>query len=81
MFNDSMDPNIALHMSIQKVIPVLKSVFSVSFHGSTLQHVHRDFQLIAKVLVLKPFKHAKTTVIKILKMQNGKLSNFFFFFK
>lgn len=35
----SMDPNIALHMSIQKVIAVLKTVFSVSFHGSTLQQM------------------------------------------
>lgn len=51
----SMDPNIALHMNIQKVIPVLKTVFSVSFHGSTLQQVHRDFKLIGKVLVFKPF--------------------------
>lgn len=72
----SMDPNIALHMSIQKVIPVLKTVFSVSFHGSTLQ-MHRNFRLIGKVLAFKPY--ANDTVIQILKMQNGKLSKILFF--
>lgn len=51
----SVDPNIALHVSIQKVIPVLKTLFSVSFYGSTIQQMHRDFKLIGKVLVFKPY--------------------------
>lgn len=28
---------------------------SVSFHGSTLQQLHRDFKLIGTVLVFKPY--------------------------
>lgn len=76
----SMDPNIALHMNIQKVIPVLKTVFSVSFRGSTLQQVHRDFKLIGKALVFKPFANDYCSTNSEDAEWEAQ-QNIFFFFK
>lgn len=76
----SVDPNIALHMNIQKVIPVLKTVFSVSFHGSTLQQVHRDFKLIGKVSVFKPFANDYCNTNSEDAEWEAQQNLFFFFF-